>query len=303
MSHSCWRLDLRVATSQFHEGAICGLCLALPWQSRQLQAKSWMWNYAMRSQAKSRIPANLSVDDCLARTEEVQHRNDWFSNLDWYTNIHIYSSMCYVVNASVISMPRSLEVLGKGTHFLLQLSSTADWGILALQACGRSWSVPIGRLGAGRTNGTASPSRISGSWRKRHSWCWLRRWPSSVVKMIPSSTESKMLLVRRTLKLTQFHPWTQKMSLVTVKQPLGDRSPSSGPPLPSPPGLQREEVRCLSELCWGWALGNYGWLKPLGQCLFFLWALSALIRNFCWYFRLSLLRWPPVGLEMFVIIP
>lgn len=261
--HSLWRLDLGVAASLSFMRVLSVACAWLfLGRAGNCRAQSWMWNYAMPPQAKSscRTPDNLSVNDCLAITEEVQYRNDWFFQ-PWLVYEHPFLQLeALCCHASVLSMPLSLEGLGKGTHLLLYFSSIADWDILALQACGRSWSVLIGRLGAGRTSGTGSPSRISGSWRRRHSWCWLRRWPSSVVKMILSSMESKMLLVRRTLKPTQFHPWTQKMPLVTVKQPLGDRSPSNGPPLPSPPGLQREEVRCFSELCKVWALGSMaGW--------------------------------------------
>ena len=120
--------------------------------------------------------------------------------------------------------------------------------LLSFQVCVKWWSAPTGRRGAGRTSGTAWPSRTSGSWSWRPSWRWLRRWPTTAsarrgerrpLGRLSARTSSRELRLWEPVQ----RPREEEGSWGSHWSHEGS-SPSSGQhPLDPPIGHLREEVR------------------------------------------------------------
>ena len=144
----------------------------------------------------------------------------------------------------------SLKLWAKCDEATVVFFSSELWfWFLSLQASVRWWSEPTGRRGAGRTSGTAWPSRTSGSWSWRRSWLWLRRWPTTASTRrverrptAPPSARTRSPAPRPPGRPQR--PKEEEEENWETRWRLEGSSPSSGPRPPDPPtGPQREEVR------------------------------------------------------------
>ena len=145
-----------------------------------------------------------------------------------------------------------IEIMSKmwrGNSFVFSNELTMKWfWFLSLQASVRWWSEPTGRRGAGRTSGTAWPSRTSGSWSWRRSWLWLRRWPTTAstrrVERRPTAPPSARTRSPEPRPPGRPQRPKEEEENWETRWRLEGSSPSSGPRPPGPPtGPQREEVR------------------------------------------------------------